>query len=83
MVSTDLLVFLYNTRKQLVAENVMKLLIIFLKTLYFRGKLFHPPASEASKEVSNSTEEKIHNLSICLSVCLLQTLTPIISQLAD
>ena len=52
----------------------------------------YPPASEASWEVANLTERKNPHtpvygvkkicLSVCPSVCLLQTLTPIISGLA-
>ena len=51
----------------------------------------NPPASKASREVANSTERKnLHTLysrivclSACLSVRLWQTLTPIISGLAE
>ena len=50
----------------------------------------YPPASEASREVANLLKENIHippymvskNLSVCMSVRLGQTLTPIISGLA-
>ena len=53
--------------------------------------LSSPPVSEASRAVANLTERKSphtplfvsKNLSVCLSVCLLQTLTPIISGLAE
>ena len=48
------------------------------------------PASEASREVSNLTERKnlhtpVYGVKefVCLCVCLLQTLTPIISGLAE
>ena len=53
-------------------------------------ELCHPPASKVSREVANLTERKNPHvpvygvkefvlLSVCLSVCLLQTLTQIIS----
>ena len=49
--------------------------------------LSYPPASEASRKVANLNERKINiptymvskNFSVCLSVCLLPNLTPIIS----
>ena len=51
---------------------------------------FYPPASEARREVANLTERKnphapIYGVKefVCLSVCLLQTFTPIFSELAE
>ena len=50
----------------------------------------NPPASKASREVANLTERKnpctlVYGVKefVCLSVCLIQTLTPIISRLAE